>query len=143
MTPDDVETLLRIVTALGARRIVEVGHGANLRYMKKLSDAGLEVIGVEKNPVHSEKAEREGLETITADAVSEAENIVRAFRPDLVYSVRPPYELALSLLETYATEVPLAIRPLSGEEPELPSPDVSKGRWFLYLPSRQRSASRA
>ncbi|GEM_PF-3454884 len=141
MTPDDVGILLTIAKLLGATTVIEIGHGRNLRYMKALTEAGLEVLGVEKDPSSVRSAETLGLTSITADAITEAERILRTHNPDLVYSVRPPYELASDIVKVYAPKVPVTLKPMTGEEGDLPTPDIVKGRWYLYLP-RHRSASR-
>ncbi len=141
MTPNDVEPLLTITKLLDATTVIEIGHGRNLRYMKALTEAGFEVIGMEKDPSSVKAAETEDIPSITADAITDAHTILKTYDPDLVYSVRPPYELALDIVKIYAPKVPVALKPMTGEEGDLPNPDAVEGRWYLYLP-RHRSASR-
>ncbi|MEO2241033.1 MAG: UPF0146 family protein [Euryarchaeota archaeon] len=126
----ELRALLRIVRELRARRVVEVGHGRNLRYLSFLRERGVDVVGVEVRVEHVRRALDRGLPSVNADAVGASGWVKRALRPDLVYAVRPPVELALDLLREYS---PVALRVRWEERGELPEPARRLGPWDLYV----------
>jgi len=128
---DDAELrlLLRAVRELGASRVVEVGHGRNLRYLSFLREHGVDAVGVETRTEHVRRALARGLPSVNVDAVGESGWVRRVLRPDLVYSARPPVELALGLLREYS---PVLLRMREEERWELPEPTRRLGPWDLY-----------
>ncbi|WP_456454309.1 UPF0146 family protein [Methanopyrus sp.] len=121
--------LLKIVSWLRARRVVEVGHGRNLRYLKELMKLGIDAYGVEIDIQHVRRALNEGIPSVNADAIKESRWILRTLRPDLVYAVRPPVELAVRLTERYPT---VALKMMEEERYELPESLVRVGGWLLH-----------
>ncbi|WP_456481571.1 UPF0146 family protein [Methanopyrus sp.] len=125
-----MEDLLTIVRLLRARRVVEVGHGRNLQYLKGLLKAGVDAWGVEVNVRHVRRALEEGVPSVNVDAVEKSRWVRRVLRPDLVYAVRPPVELATGMIERYPT---VALKMREEERHELPEPSVRVGSWDLYV----------
>ncbi|AAM02418.1 UPF0146 family protein [Methanopyrus kandleri] len=124
-----MEGLLTIVRRLRARRVVEVGHGRNLRYLKGLLKAGIDAWGVEIDVQHVRRALEEEVPSVNVDAVEKSRWVRRVLRPDLVYAVRPPVELAVGLIERYPT---VALRMREEERHELPEPSIQIGDWDLH-----------
>ncbi|WP_457620348.1 UPF0146 family protein [Methanopyrus sp.] len=124
-----MEGLLMIARRLRARRVVEVGHGRNLRYLKGLLEGGIDAWGVEIDARHVRRALEEGVPSVNVDAVEESRWVRRVLRPDLIYAVRPPVELATELIKRYPTVV---LRMMGEERYELPKPSTRVGDWDLH-----------
>ncbi|GBF35914.1 MAG TPA: hypothetical protein EYG87_03040 [Methanothermococcus okinawensis] len=94
--------------------VVEVGIGYYFKVAKILKGYGIEVTVVDIKREVVERAKRAGLNAQLDDIFNPKLEVYKY--ADLIYSIRPPRDLQHQLLKISKNyEVPLLIRPLSGE----------------------------
>ncbi|EHP89678.1 UPF0146 family protein [Methanotorris formicicus] len=97
------------------KKIVEVGVGFNCNIAKKLSGF-FDVFVVDINNNAIENAKKEGLRGFVDDVFNPNLSIYKNI--DLIYSIRPPRDLQLFILDiAKKVNADLIVRPLSNEFP--------------------------